>query len=1357
MISVIVLFLMWSSGQLRASGPVYFADQNLKQAVEDTLGITDPDSVDMASLTYLNSYSNNITDLTGLEYANNLISLVLPGNKIEDITVIGHLSYLETLNLYSNPVSDITPLTTLQNLKILNLGNTQVNDIYPLWQLTQLEELVLQYTSVQNIIWLSDLGKLKRLDLYGADVTDITGLADLTDLEYLSMSSCPVEDISILGNMPKLNTLLLDGTAVRDISSLTQLTSLTSLNLQGTSLLLSGYCSHIATIEANNPEIELIYNLPPVGGDSSLNIDFYCDVDFASLLAYTNNWFYMPAFDQAPNGSIITVDDDGPADYSTIQEAINASTDGDVVKVMPGYYTGEGNYNLNFGAGLAAGQTRAITVCGSNANDPNIVIATIIDAQEKGCVFHFNSDEGPECIVAGLTITGGNAKYGAGIYCGSNTSPTISNCIITANTGLGFAVNSSMGGGIYYGGTGLINNCVIAYNYSDWDGGGIHVADEGELVLINCTFVRNSACSGGGCYLTNATGIMLNCSFLENESLGTSSHHGGGAIYTRGSNMELDECYFEGNKAIHGGAVRFSGNERKYVMRNCLFFDNLATEEGGAIYCEQGQYDFKDSIFADNSAEYGGAIYFRAYSYYYFYETGYLSRCWIYGNHASQDGGAVYLLGEREHIFWKEGDPWTEWCWIDNCEIKGNSADRYGGGIYIDYPDTMIRNCTMAGNTSIQGQGGAIYCAEETEPEIINNIITDNLGVAITVSDYAQPSISYNNFWNNIDGNHEGLGQIGAGNEYLDPQYEYPGWWEGDLSTPAGRRNARWFSGRFELSENSPCINAGENHWVRDWEADIDHNYRINDRIVDLGAHEFRKQLSNPEFTNGSDDLTDIPYFNSMPGDQRIFSGDSHYKDLQYRHEFSSKVLSFGEDKQIDCLRWEQINEFDAEDDGRALNIADFVVLLAKDVDGKLWLFGREENDQEEIVVEDLAHAVSFDDIFGIDAHLMSSRSDSPGTYVNAYYEIVDENGQFVVDYHTKEGFLQVKKLYSWSAYLGDQPTHAYYDQNKGLVAEYWSDISGPNPPFANWYLNDTQPSNQMDGYLTVDKCTVVANNDRSNPNDKLLVSLSEMDISSDNVSEASTAVLRLYNEDSLSPQKSYTFMVNGANANKFTNEYGAIRFNFAKETTKIAMKGIDLSGLVSPIKFEVEVGSYLESGSAYDGECLPIYHPNVPIEPVDQINGKKSMPMQLLSGYEDSLRVDKCIFKLGTKEPSTDSLTIRGAIAVADTSVDIAGEDVLVTWGDYEIPLPANVLYRIGSKKAFKYKKPKGTNSSIAVAIFDLEKCIFKIIVKKANISSQNNPVDFRIQFGEGTDEFDKTFIVPLTQKNASKFVYLK
>jgi len=72
---------------------------------------------------------------------------------------------------------------------------------------------------------------------------------------------------------------------------------------------------------------------------------------------------------------IISVDEDGPADFITIQAAIDAAVDGDTVVVQPGTYTGAGNRDISF-------KGKAITVWGVDPNDSAVVATTIVACQQ---------------------------------------------------------------------------------------------------------------------------------------------------------------------------------------------------------------------------------------------------------------------------------------------------------------------------------------------------------------------------------------------------------------------------------------------------------------------------------------------------------------------------------------------------------------------------------------------------------------------------------------------------------------------------------------------------------------------------------------------------------------------------------------------------------------------------------------------------------------------------------------------------------------------------------------------------------------------------------------------------------------
>jgi hypothetical protein len=221
-----------------------------------------------------------------------------------------------------------------------------------------------------------------------------------------------------------------------------------------------------------------------------------------------------------------------PSQYSTIQAAINASINGDVVIVAPGTYTGDGNRDVNF-------LGKAITVRSADPNDPCIVAATIIDCQNtnhRG--FQFVSSEGRATTLEGLTITDANIEVmcegGAGIYI-DGASPTINKCVVTNNHAQLSPESRCVcyGGGIFIGSGSnpLITNCIITGNsVGDFGyGGGICGYDTAQATINNCLITNNTALgyigTGGGIY--SIAGLtVVNCTIVNN-----STTNGGGGVY----------------------------------------------------------------------------------------------------------------------------------------------------------------------------------------------------------------------------------------------------------------------------------------------------------------------------------------------------------------------------------------------------------------------------------------------------------------------------------------------------------------------------------------------------------------------------------------------------------------------------------------------------------------------------------------------------------------------------------------------------------------------------------------------------------------------------------------------------------
>jgi len=109
-------------------GPVHFADAALKAAVEEELGVTDPNSSDMLRLGGLSAPERRIGSIVGLEHATNLRYLYLVYNRIGDISPLAGLMTLQGLHLEHNQIRNISALSGLGNLNSLTLWDNQIED-----------------------------------------------------------------------------------------------------------------------------------------------------------------------------------------------------------------------------------------------------------------------------------------------------------------------------------------------------------------------------------------------------------------------------------------------------------------------------------------------------------------------------------------------------------------------------------------------------------------------------------------------------------------------------------------------------------------------------------------------------------------------------------------------------------------------------------------------------------------------------------------------------------------------------------------------------------------------------------------------------------------------------------------------------------------------------------------------------------------------------------------------------------------------------------------------------------------------------------------------------------------------------
>jgi len=236
-----------------------------------------------------------------------------------------------------------------------------------------------------------------------------------------------------------------------------------------------------------------------------------------------------------------------PADYLTIQAAIDASINGDEVVVANGTYTGTGNRDIDL-------LGKAITVR-SKYGPENCIIDCqgSIGNEHRG--FYFHSGETSSAVLDGFTIKNGYKHPGAGIYC-SGSSPIIKNCEMTGNTAEWL---NGIGGGCFFSNSfAEIIDCRINFNFaigtSPWSGngwgGGIGIQTNSNIVISNSQIMNNYATSASGGVGVHSSSLSVVNSVISNNS----SRWGAGLSFQDSSSTIMNSTVTENSAEFSSGA-----------------------------------------------------------------------------------------------------------------------------------------------------------------------------------------------------------------------------------------------------------------------------------------------------------------------------------------------------------------------------------------------------------------------------------------------------------------------------------------------------------------------------------------------------------------------------------------------------------------------------------------------------------------------------------------------------------------------------------------------------------------------------------------------------------------------------------
>lgn len=273
-----------------AESMIYFEDKNLESAIKTTLNLAESEGVstlNILNLTHLRALDKDISDLSGLEYAENLQLVTFTGNDITSLEPLKNLNHLYSVGFAYNSNLKMEELLKLEHITELDLSGNEYSDeeFDQLEKYSELTVLWLNSCQLNSISFMSGMNKLVQLQIQNNNLTNIDAL-NSSRLIGIWATNNHIVSLKNVANLSGLKRLWIDNNQLISLDWLDKLENVSHVYASNNKIEKAVISDHqyiylLQLDESNITEIELT-NLP-------------------SLMQISLNYNRLASFSQAAN------------------------------------------------------------------------------------------------------------------------------------------------------------------------------------------------------------------------------------------------------------------------------------------------------------------------------------------------------------------------------------------------------------------------------------------------------------------------------------------------------------------------------------------------------------------------------------------------------------------------------------------------------------------------------------------------------------------------------------------------------------------------------------------------------------------------------------------------------------------------------------------------------------------------------------------------------------------------------------------------------------------------------------------------------------------------------------------------